>query len=106
MLDVRDNNRFEFPYDKVEYAFGPFSSDEIFEADLINASETGLCIRSPHRLTVGLEITLRNFMGYSSRSAVVIWIAEDEGKGGFDKFDEVLFKVGLQFSNYDSESRT
>ena len=97
-LDNRSYERYEFSDDKVEYAFGYFSNDEIFEADLINASEKGLCMLSPHCLTVGQEITLRNFMGVSSRTAVVIWIAEDEESGGFDRSDQVLFKVGLKFS--------
>jgi hypothetical protein len=97
MFDKRGNERSEFPDYKVEYTFDPFSSGEIFEADVINVNETGLCMRSPHRLTVGQEITLRNIMSFSSRTAIVIWIAEDEETGGFYKSDQVLFKVGLQF---------
>lgn len=97
-FDNRRNERFEFPDHKVEYTFGHFANDEIFEADLINASEMGLCMLSQHCLTVGQEITVRNCMGFSSRTAVVIWIAEDEETGGFDESDRVLFKVGLKFS--------
>jgi len=71
-FELRSNERNEFPDHKVEYSFGYFHNDEIFEADLINASETGLCMVSPHRLSVGQEIALRNFMSFSSRTAVVI----------------------------------
>jgi hypothetical protein len=98
MFDVRNNERYEFPDYKVEYSCGNFSDDETLEADLINASEIGLCMRAAHLFTVGQEITLRNFMGFSSRTAVVIWIVEDEEKGGSGKSGEVFFKVGLQFS--------
>lgn len=97
-FDLRSNERYELPDYKVEYALGHLSDDEIFEADLINASEIGLCMLSPYRLTVGQEITLRNFMSFSSRTAVVIWIAEYGETDCFDKSDQVLFKVGLQFS--------
>jgi hypothetical protein len=98
MFDHRSNERYEFPDYKVEYTFSHFSDDEIFEADLINTSEIGLCMLSPHLLTVGQEITLRNFMGFSSRTAVVIWVVEDKETGGFDQSGQVLFKIGLQFS--------
>jgi len=97
-FDNRRNERYEFPDNKVEYSFGNFANDEIFEADLINANEVGLCILSPHRLTVGQEITIKNFMTFSSRAAVVIWIAEYDETYCFDKSDQVLFKVGLHFS--------
>jgi hypothetical protein len=102
MFDLRSNERWEFPDYKIEYTFDHFSTDEIFAADLINASQFGLCMLSAHRLTVGQEITLRNFMTSSSRTAVVIWIAEDDEGGGFDKSDQALFKIGLQFSEQNS----
>jgi len=98
IFNLRSNERYELPDYKVEYTLSHPSDDEMFEADLINASEIGLCILSPHRLTVGQEITLRNFMTISSRTAVVIWIAEHHETDCFDKSDRVLFKVGLQFS--------
>ena len=98
-FDLRSNERYEFPDYKLEYSFGNFYNDEIFEADLINVNETGLCMQSPHRLSIGQEITLRNFMSFSSRTAVVIWIAQYEETVGVDKSDQLLFKVGLQFSD-------
>jgi len=97
MFDQRKNERAEFTGDKVEYALNPFSEDEMFEADAINVSETGLCLLSSNRLTVGQEITIRNFMTFSSRTAVVMWVEEYDGMFHFDKSDEALFKVGLQF---------
>jgi len=97
-FDNRRNERYEFPDNKVECTFGNFANDEIFEADLINANEVGLCILSPQRLTVGQEITVKNFMTFSSRTAEVIWIAEYDETDYFDKSNQVLFKIGLRFS--------
>lgn len=99
MFDHRSNERYEFPDYKVEYTFGHFSEDETFEAELVNASEVGLCMLSPQRLAIGQEIVLRNFMGFSFRTAAVIWINEDEERANFEKSDQVLFKVGLQYSD-------
>jgi hypothetical protein len=98
MFDIRSNERYEFPDHKVEYTFGHFSEGETFEADLVNTSELGLCMLSSYRFTVGQEIILKNFMGSYSRSAVVIWVAEDEERANFEKSDQVFFKVGLRFS--------
>jgi hypothetical protein len=97
-FNQRSNERYEFSDSKVEYTLGHLSDDEMFEADLINANEVGLCILSPRRLTVGQEITIKNFMTFSSRTAVVIWIAEYDEPFCFDKSDRVLFKIGLHFS--------
>ena len=94
----RMNERYELPDFKVEYTLDYMSSDEIYEAGLIDYSEGGLCMLSPHRLTVGQEIILRNFMDYSSRTAVVIWVADGEVEASFDESGQVLFKTGLQFS--------
>jgi hypothetical protein len=98
VFNIRSNERYDFADNKVEYTLGHFAKDEMFEADLINVSERGLCMLCPHNLTVGQEITLRDFMGYSSRTAMVIWIAQHEETVGFAKSDQALFKVGLQFS--------
>jgi hypothetical protein len=97
-FDNRSNERYDFSDHKVEYTLGHFSSDELFEAELINVSERGLCIMSPQPLAVGQEITLKDFMGFSSRTALVIWIAEDEEKSRFDASEQGLFKIGLEFS--------
>jgi hypothetical protein len=98
MFEQRRVERYESLDNKIEYALDPFSGDSIFEAELVNYCETGLCILSSHLLSVGQEITLRDFMSFSSRTGVVIWIVEDEETGGFDKSDQGLFKVGLQFA--------
>jgi hypothetical protein len=97
MFDQRKNERAEFTGDKAEYALDPFSEDEMFEADVINVSETGLCLLSSNRLTLGQEITIRNFMTFSSRMAVVMWVEKYDAMFYLNKSDEVLFKVGLQF---------
>ena len=98
MFESRSSERYEFSDHKVEYSFSPFSGEETFEADLINCSETGLCMLSLHHLTIGQKITLKNFMTYSFRTAEVIWIEKDEGTG-FGESNQVSFKVGLQFTD-------
>jgi hypothetical protein len=98
MFEQRRVERYESLDNKIEYALDPFSGDSIFEAELINYCETGLCILSSHLLSVGQEITLRDFMSFSSRTAVVIWIAEDDDISSSTESDQVLFRVGLQFS--------
>ena len=99
MFDMRRRERHEFSDDKVEYSFTAFSG-EIFEADLINGSEDGLCMQLSQCLSVGREITVRNFMDFSARTAVVIWVQQHEEKGFFEEIsDDVLYRVGLQFSD-------
>jgi hypothetical protein len=97
-FDLRRNERYEYSDYKVEYTVDHLSEDEMFDADLVNANEVGLCILSPRRLAVEQEITLINFMASSSRTAVVIWIAEYDEMNFFGKSDQVLYKVGLRFS--------
>ncbi len=75
VFNSRRNERYEFLDQKVE-------------ADLINGNEVGLCMLSPHRLAVGQEITIKNFMNFSSRTAGVIWIAEGEQISGSDESDK------------------
>ena len=94
----RRRDRYEYSDYKVEYALDHLSDSELLEANLINANEVGLSMLSPHRLAVGQEITIKNFMTFSSRTAVVIWTAEYDETGSFGKSDQVLFKVGLHFS--------
>lgn len=98
MFDQRKNERYDFSDRKVEYTLTPFSHDEIFDAAVINLSETGLCLLSPNRLSVGQEITIKNFMTFSSRTAKVIWVEKYDGGFHLNRSDEVLFKIGLLFS--------
>lgn len=98
MFDHRRTERYEFSDEKIEYVLDSSSKDELLEAELINCNETGLCILSSKQLSVGQEITLRNFMGFSSRSAVVTWVAEYERFSNLVQSHEILFKVGLRFS--------
>jgi hypothetical protein len=97
MFDHRKTERYEFFDEKIEFALDPFSKDELFEAELINCNETGLCILSSKQLSVGQEITLRKFMDFSSRSAIVTWITTYERYSALDKSCEILFKIGLRF---------
>jgi len=98
MFDLRRSDRYEFSDDKVEYSLDPFSEDDLFEADVVNASETGLCILSASPLSVGQEITIKHFGGLSSKAAVVIWIEKNDEIFYLNKSDEVLFRIGLQFT--------
>jgi len=66
MFEQRRSERYELSGDKVEYTLTPFSKDEIFEADVLNFSEIGLCLLSSKRLSVRQEITVKNFMTSSS----------------------------------------
>ena len=97
-FDLRRNERYEYSDYKVEYTLGHLADSEMFEASLVNANEVGLCILSPHCFAVGQEITIKNFMTFSSRTAAVIWIAEYDETNLFSKADQVLYKVGLHFS--------
>ncbi len=98
MFDHRRTERCEYFNEKIEFVLDSFSEDEPLEAELVNCNETGLCILSPKQLSVGQEITLSDFMGSSSRSAIVTWITEYERHYILDKSSEILFKIGLQFS--------
>jgi hypothetical protein len=47
-----------------------------------------VCILSANCLAEGEEITIRDFMNFTLKNAVVIWV---------EKTDEGLFKIGLSF---------
>lgn len=97
MFDQRDHERYDFPDENVEYAFSPFSEDQLYEAKLVNFSQSGICILSSQELFVDQEISIRDFMSRSSVSAKVIWVEKFTDRKFFDKGDKVLFKVGLSF---------
>jgi hypothetical protein len=88
MFENRKNDRYEYTGDKLEYTLTPFSENEIFEADVINYNQTGLCLLSTNCISEGEEITIRNFMNFTSQDAKVIWV---------EKADEGLYKIGLSF---------
>jgi len=86
MFENRKNDRYEYTGDKLEYTLSPFSIDEIFEADVIDFSQSGLCLLSANYIAEGEEITIRDFMNYTLQNAKVLWV---------EKTDEGLFKMGL-----------
>lgn len=86
MFDNRRNERYQYTGGKLEYTLSPFSVDEIFEAEVIDFSQSGLCILTAHYLAEGEEITIRDFMGCPLQSAKVLWA---------EKTDEFLCKIGL-----------
>jgi len=98
MFEQRKNERYEFSGNTLEYALTPFAKDEIFEADVVNFSETGLCLLSSNRLSVRQEITVKNFMSSSSRTAVVIWVKKHDELFYINKSDKALYKAGLLFA--------
>ncbi|MFA4829470.1 MAG: hypothetical protein WC594_09640 [Thermodesulfovibrionales bacterium] len=86
IFENRKKDRYEYTGGKLEYTLSPFSADKIFEADVIDFSQLGLCILSANYIAVGEEITIRNFMNYALQTAKVIRV---------EKTDEGLFKIGL-----------
>ena len=86
MSENRKNDRYEYSSGKLEYTLSPFSIDEIFEADVINFSQSGLCLLSANYIAEGEEIIIRDFMNYELQNAKVLWV---------EKTDEGLFKIGL-----------
>jgi len=88
MFENRKNDRYEYTSGKLEYTLSPFSIDEIFEADVIDFNQLGLCLLSANYIAEGEEITIRDFMNYGLKNAKVLWI---------ERSDEGLFKMGLSF---------
>lgn len=86
MFDNRRTDRYPYTGGKLEYTLSPFSVDEIFEAEVIDFSQSGLCILTAHYSAEGEEITIRDFMNCPLQTAKVLWV---------EKTDEFLFKIGL-----------
>ena len=86
MFENRKKDRYPYAGGKLEYTLSPFSKGEIFEADVIDYSESGLCLLSANYIAEGEEITIRDFMNYSLQNAKVLRV---------EKTDEGLFKIGL-----------
>ena len=76
MFDQRKNERYEGKGDLLEYSLGPFPGDELFEAEILNYSHTGICLRLAAHIPPGQEITIWHFSGSSSVTARVIWSEE------------------------------
>ena len=72
---------------KIEYASGFFDT-ETFEASVVNISDTGLCLLTSRPLNIGEEITIKDDVPDSPRTAKVQWI---------EKAEEGRYKVGLTF---------
>jgi len=97
MFDQRRKDRQEHSGDSVEYSLNPYFKGGLFEADVINVSETGICFLSSNPLTVGQQIILSNFMSISSQTAVVIWVELYDEMYPADNSDNVVYKIGLRF---------
>jgi hypothetical protein len=73
---------------KIEYSIGAFDT-ETFEGDVLNISDTGICLLITNRFSIGQEITLRDFDIYGSyKTATVQWI---------EKAGKRQYKVGFIF---------
>ena len=72
---------------KIEYASGFFDT-ETFEGTLVNMSDTGLCLLISRPLKMGEEITVKDDIFGSPRTATVQWI---------EKTDERQYKPGFTF---------
>jgi hypothetical protein len=79
MFEQRKNERYEESEAVLEYTLSPFSADEIFIAEIVNYSQTGICIRSSGRIPPGQEITIRNFTNSPTGTALVIWSEKSNG---------------------------
>ena len=88
MFENRKHDRYEYTGGKIAYTLFPFSIDEIYEADVVDFSQFGLCLLSAKYIAAGEEITIRDFMNYGLQNAKVLWV---------EKTDEGLFKMGLSF---------
>ena len=88
MFEHRKNDRYEYAGCILEYTLSPSSTDQIFEANVINFSRSGLCLLSVRYIAAGVEITIRDFMNYTMQNAKVIWVKRTA---------EGLFKIGLSF---------
>jgi len=98
MFEQRRSERYELLDTKVEYTLTPFAKDEIFEAEGVNFSENGICLLSSNRLSVRQEITVKDFMASSSRTAVVVWVKKFDNLFYLSKSDKPLYKTGLLFA--------
>ena len=98
MFEQRKKERYEFSGEKVDFTLTPFAQDELYSAGVLNFSEAGLCLLSSMRLSVRQEITIRDFMTSSARTAVVIWVEKYTDIFYLNKSDEVLFRIGLLFT--------
>jgi c-di-GMP-binding flagellar brake protein YcgR len=73
---------------KIEYALHAFDT-ETFEGLVLNINDSGICLLTSNRFSIGQEITLKDFDVYgSSKTAIVQWI---------EKADRRYYKVGLMF---------
>ena len=73
---------------KIEYALDAFDT-ETFEGFVLNISDTGICLLISNHLSIGQEITLKDFDIYGSfKTATLQWI---------EKADKRHYKVGLSF---------
>jgi hypothetical protein len=72
---------------KIEYASGFFDT-ETFEGTVVNLSDTGICLLISGPLNIGEEITIKDDIFGSPRTATVQWI---------EKTDEGQYKVGFTF---------
>lgn len=73
MFDARRSDRYEGKGDLLEYSFGPFPGHELFEAEILNYSRSGICLRLAACIPPEQEITVWHFSGSSSVTARVIW---------------------------------
>jgi len=72
---------------KVEYVLN--YKDEVFlEGDIVNISESGLCLNTSTELKEGQEIIFKDILLAGYKTANVVWI---------DKTDDNYYTVGLQF---------
>ena len=97
MFDQRRTERQEYEGERVEYSLNPFLKGQIYEAVVINVSETGICFLSSTPLTVGQQITLGDFMSLTAQTAVVIWVELCDEACHSGLMETALYKIGVRF---------
>ena len=72
---------------KVEYGLN--YKDEVFlEGDIVNISQSGLCLNTSTELREGQEIIFKDILPAGYQTATVVWIEKTDGN---------YYLVGLQF---------
>jgi hypothetical protein len=97
MFDQRRAERQEYAGERVEYSLDPFLKGGIYEAALVNVSETGICFLSSTPLTVGQQITLGDFMSLTAQTTVVMWVELCDEADHSSQPGNALFKIGVRF---------
>ena len=71
----------------VQYVTSLFHTDEIFDGVISNISESGVCLLTTNPLSKGQDITIKNKIPATPRTATVRWST---------KYHDLYYKAGLE----------